>query len=123
MNDRKWHEGQEVLIFNVNRRDGREGLPGKVVRVGRTLFQVVQDGQATPETENFRMEDGRANDGYGHAFVLTPEEAGDRDRRSAAVEEIREAGLDFRTGKEATFSTGELEDLALRLKSFGRIWP
>lgn len=58
---------------------------------------------------------------YGHTYVLTPEEVEDRERRTTAVRTIREAGLDFQHGKVAEYSTGELEDIALRLKSFGRL--
>lgn len=117
----KYEEGQKVLIFNVNRRGGREGLPGTVVKVGRTLFHVMRDDDRSGTLEAFRIETGQANDNHGHTFVRTPEQVEEAERRTQAIMEIRDAGLDFQHGKAAGYSTGELEDISHRLRSFGRV--
>jgi hypothetical protein len=46
----------------------------------------------------------------------------DQDRRQAAIAEIEKYGMEFQ-GPEygSQYSIGELEDIALRLKSFGPI--
>lgn len=118
MSGKEYKEGQEVLVFNVNRQRGKAGMPGRVIKVGRMLAYVLCEGwDDLRYVEKFDLETGRSQDGF--SWIMTPEEVGNRERRELAIGEIRAMGLEFRPGWDKKYSMAELEDIAIHLTSFG----
>jgi hypothetical protein len=109
--------GDRVQVFDVNGlRMGQPkgGLDGTVVKVGRKLI-TVQYGHSY--TKVFRLEDGRANDDYGHQCIKTPEQAAEDARRVELVQRLRDGGLEVRNGQR--LSTRALEAVAQALDESG----
>jgi hypothetical protein len=105
--------GQEVRIFDINRRGQPGGRPGKVMRVGRTLFDVITDIPG-PGIMTFRLDTGHSNDAYGHQFVKTLEQVALDDRRKTATDILMQHGLAFTsTGWREQVTIAELEALAV----------
>lgn len=78
------HLGQEVRVFERNRRPKQEdSVPGEVVRVGRKLVDIKY-GWATV---TFRIDTQTINDSYGGVWFKTPEQA-IADRRRHEAEQI-----------------------------------
>lgn len=99
--------GDPVVVYDVN--FDKEGSPGTVDSVGRKLF-TVHTPRGGPMV--FRLEDGHRNDRYGHQWVKTVAQAEEDDRRRFALDELRRCGLHFTSsGREALYSTGQLEEL------------
>lgn len=90
----KYSVGQRVWIYSVNARKGTGPQQGEVVKVGRTLVTVKGIDSAW-WTQVFRIETGSANDQYGHEWIKTDAEREEVDRRNAALETLREAGIRF----------------------------
>jgi hypothetical protein len=122
MSDERFPEGQDVFVFNVNRQKGEVGLPGRVIKAGRTLAHVLREGWDDPRyAEKFDLETGRSQDGF--SWIMTPEDIEDQDKRRAALAMIRAYGFEptNRNTGGRLYSTGELEDIALRVASFGPV--
>jgi hypothetical protein len=98
--------GDEVVVFDAN--GPRRGRLGVVASVGRKYFTIGR--------EQFRLDDGRINDGYGHRWVKTLSEAAEIARREAATKALRESGIDLRLGYRHTVE--QLEALAEVVKTF-----
>lgn len=90
-------EGDAVLIIT----DRREDRPGRVAKVGRTLYHVTQVGNSW-WTGKFRIDTRVENgDGVGWAVRLrTPDERAAELRAVADLAWLRGAGLEFRIGHE-----------------------
>ena len=90
----EWYVGQEVVIRNVNehRRYWTDGQPpcGVVTKVGRKLV-TVEDPYGNPKT--YYIEDGQANDKWGHAWIQTKEAFAAQERRTELVHALRKTGL------------------------------
>ena len=75
--------GDEVRYFSANERTiPRGGRPMWVHKVGRKLIKVVcqKEDVGKDDTwgvDEFRIETGSANDGYGHSHISTVEAAED----------------------------------------------
>jgi hypothetical protein len=90
--------GDRVQVTDVNGpRMGQPkgGWDGTVAKVGRTLIHVNYPGGHYNRPTAFRLDDGRANDDYGHQHVWTVEEMAERTRRSELTERLREYGIQF----------------------------
>jgi len=82
--------GQEVRVFDVNgRRMGYpdEGKVGHVVKVGRKLV-TISTGEGRWSEQQFRIDEQRANDNYGHQWFRTLEEHALDERRRHAIEKL-----------------------------------
>lgn len=93
MGDKKFFEGQEVFVFDINgRRSGQPegGWPATIVKVGRTLVEISWfiTGR-TSRTEKFRMDRQVVNDGYGHRSFQTLEQRDLRERQNNAQKILR----------------------------------
>lgn len=93
MNKKDIYVGMKVKVFDVNsRRTGQpdSGWDGVVTAVRRTKCDI---DYGDPKQYAFDIERQRIEDGYGHRYFKTLEEA-DRDSRySAAKEVILASGL------------------------------
>jgi hypothetical protein len=94
--EQKFTVGQKVKVFDVN--GPRMGMPvggwdAVVTKVGRKLVTVKHEGE-WGIGEQYRMEDGQANDGWGHRSIKTLEQADDSERRSRATVVLRKAGIE-----------------------------
>lgn len=97
------HEGQDVLITDVNVHGRRkyENLapwPGKVRKVGRVLVTIgFSYGHSTDErnwrAEQFRIETQHVNDQYGHQQFWLPEQWQAEHDRQALLDALRAAGV------------------------------
>lgn len=87
--------GDEVLVYNGwHARHDRTPIPGEVVKVGRTLVRIKFSGRE----EAFRIETGIINDSSGGAAFETLEQAEAYNRKSAALDLLKEAGFEVRLG-------------------------
>lgn len=84
-----WIVGETVIIKDVN-RPAREG---RIEKVGRTLLHVSDSRYPSWKPETYRIEDGRANDQYGHRWVVTPEEDAAAAEYAGLVKQLRDAGI------------------------------
>lgn len=107
--------GDPVKVFDVNgRRYGQpeDGVDGEVVKVGRKLITVKHSRW---NTQVFRLENGIANDNYGHQWIRTLEEAADLIRRAELRQSMRKLGLEIKIGR--SFSTDTMEKLVQVLEN------
>lgn len=79
--------GDEVVLRDVNRR---EPATVRVTRIGRKLIYVRHYGRELA----FRLEDGVANDRYGHASLRTHEEEQACVERDYLITELRRHGVE-----------------------------
>lgn len=87
-----FHEGQEVYIVGVNRR---EAMKTVVVKVGRKLVHV---DEGYGQVGAYRIDGGVRNDNYGHDRLLTVEQYAERARRRDLMVRLRDGGLEMRNG-------------------------
>lgn len=73
-----WRIGQQAWLYDVNQRGP---VRVSVTKVGRKLVTVSGGGLWS---KTFRIENGRANDQFGHHWILTDEQRELSDRRAAA---------------------------------------
>lgn len=102
----KYHVGQTLIRRDVN--EGRQGGPQQVTvtRVGRKLVYVEHHRRE----EAYRIEDGVRNDKWEHAWLQTPEEYAESNRRSAIETRLLD---DHRmTGWPTYVGTDTLEQIA-----------
>lgn len=104
--------GDRVQVFSVNgSRIGQPkgGWDGIVVKVGRKLIYVDHPGSHKgPGGQAFRLDDdGRANDDYGHEWIMTVEQAAQSQRRDEVIEDLRACGLELT--RRAEIDTDTLE--------------
>jgi len=88
--------GDRVQVFDVNgSRNGQPkgGWDGIVTKVGRKLITVTYNGSHRPKA--FRLDDGRANDNYGHQHIETVEQATENLRRADILTKLRVGGLEL----------------------------
>jgi hypothetical protein len=93
-------QGEHVRVFQQ-----RQGMPrasdqwsvGYVKRVGPALLYVAFDAGHGERTLEFRRASGAANSDahYGYFYVMTCEEAADREERFEAEGILRKVGLQF----------------------------
>jgi hypothetical protein len=90
--------GDRVQIFHSygRKKPGDGGDDAVVVKKGRVLITVTPVGYHREEV--FRMETGRANDGYGHSYIKTPEQVEHDIRESAVRSRLHELGVRFELG-------------------------
>lgn len=89
--------GDRVQIFEPYRRNGKSGgEDGVVTKKGRLLITVTHVGY--DRGVQYRMENGRANDGYGHSYIRTPEQAAESIHRSELQSRLFELGIRFDLG-------------------------
>lgn len=113
MNDYpKLKVGDEVLIQHSY--SGVDSRPGKVVKVGRTLYQILEDRYADqPElAEPYRIDTRRKNDGYGRRRIETATDVAQRRRRSDALCLLLDLGVTFKSTTADDWSTDALALLA-----------
>lgn len=108
----KWFVGQAVRVFRLNgSRYGqpRDGWPGVVKRVGRTLFDVAYAGESNVRT--FKISDGHTDTDVtaNRHWVLTLSEVAEQARSNAALDVIRKAKIDV---YRAALSIEQLEAIA-----------
>jgi hypothetical protein len=102
--------GQKVIVFDgiggrIKRHDGA------VAKVGRKLVTIKWPlFIANPYETQFRIEEGKENDGYGHRWFKTLEQAEADDRLHEARKTLNDAGLliDYR----CKLTNPQLEELA-----------
>ena len=85
----KYEVGQQVWVYDVNRTEGSLGRPPEpatVVKVGRRLVTVAISGSYQ---KTFRIENGVANDQYGHQWIRTDDERAARERHAELVAALR----------------------------------
>lgn len=102
--------GQKVKVYdNVGRQV--QVFDGTVVKVGRKLVTVQWAfGGFSPAETQFRMDEGTENDGYGHRWFKTLDQAETDDRLTAAREVLRNARVSI---ERASPLTGpQIEELA-----------
>lgn len=113
-NTPKFTPGQTVIRRDVN--ENRYGGPTEVtvVKVGRTLVHVTGRGRYG-RTETFRIEDGRANDNYGHGWIQTQDEHAEEKWRDAQIARLTAHHLRFDAGAYAravpTYTLRQIADL------------
>jgi hypothetical protein len=102
--------GDRVQVFDVNgSRLGQPkgGYDGTVVKMGRKLVTVKYDhGESV-----FRLETGQANDAYGHQHLRTVEQAAEDLRKTEAMQQLREVGLDVQRDRRRDFSVDTLKKI------------
>jgi hypothetical protein len=99
--------GDPVVVYANSRRDG-SGLPGEIVKVGRTLLRIRYGGFE----QAFRMDTKHSNEvqcGYG-TYFRTPEEDVLVKRRADAENFLRERGVEL--SNRRSFSLEQIEALA-----------
>lgn len=108
--------GDEVRIFwRYNRNTPPGGMPGKVVAVRRTLFDV-EYGDNWVRTETFRLDTGNLNQQDTSTHVKTVELA-ERDLRYGfAMERLHEHKITVKHGNKLTLE--QLEALVALLDKF-----
>lgn len=89
----QYEVGQEVVLRGGNKRRNIEPPIGRVLKVGRKLV-TVEDQWGWPR--QYRMEDGRANDRYGHAWIQTREQYAEEMARSALLDALLKRGVTVR---------------------------
>lgn len=105
MTDKKFTEGDEIRVFDVNgKRMGQPqgGWPAQIVKVGRTLVTVKLNGQN--RTDKYRMSDQRINDSYGHCYFKTVGQAELDLRRQKAISVLRDYGISLSARSNVTLS-------------------
>jgi len=103
MNDKKFNEGDEVRVFDLNgKRQGQpeHGWPGRVEKVGRSLVTIAY----AHGTQKFKMSDQRSNDAYGHQYFKTVKQAELDLRRQKATGVLRDYGIMLSTRSNMTLS-------------------
>lgn len=118
------HDGQEVLVTDVNvhgggsmhRRgqDAREPWDGKVVHVGRKIVTIRYGLSA--RVDQFRIETQRANDQYGHLRFRTREQYVAEEVRERLIARLRLAGFSVQPvslGGEPRHTNWQLEQIAI----------
>lgn len=116
--------GDEVRVFADRRHPNVEGgYPGKVTKVGRKYgtaeYEVAtQDWRGNPGTDKrtieFSLDDGteRGSTSSYAATVRTPAQVAEDQRRRAAIAALKAAGIEFRIGREHSFTLEQVEALA-----------
>jgi hypothetical protein len=111
--------GDEVRVFPRQLRDAKgDGTPGKVTRVGRTLFGVEVHMGGWSQTVTFRMENGTIHDRYGHMCALTPEEVARRHRHAAAAAVLQDRRVVLDSLRCRTLTVEQMEALAEVVATF-----
>jgi hypothetical protein len=107
--------GDEVLVFDGwHARHDRRSVPGEVVKVGRALVSIKFGGR----TEVFRIDTGLINLANGGSEFMTLEHAERDMRRTAAIAVLTSHHIEFKTGRERSFTLEQLEALAELVKTF-----
>lgn len=109
--------GDRVLLvgstpFSEKRKRAPEER--EVVKVGRTLLHVDTPDASYPSPSTYRIENGRANDGYGHSSICTRDEYEHEQRQAEAAEEMHRLGVEVRLGRRLTLEQTEAVVAALR---------
>lgn len=89
--------GDTVKVFDVNgKRLGQptDGWDGIVTKVGRKLVTI----EYLRQSKQFRLEDGSANDTWGHQHFKTLEQAALNERRRRAIQVLRTYDVELRLG-------------------------
>lgn len=108
--------GDEVLVFDGwHARHDRTSVPGEVVKVGRTLARIRWGGLE----EAFRIDTGIINNSNGGAEFMTLEQAEADNRRRAAIASLAAHHIEFKIGRERSFTTEQIEALAALVATFG----
>ena len=112
--------GDEVRVFDrYNLRSRAEDYPGRIVKVGRTLVTVSYGPEGGCSREDqFRMDTGRINDGYGNLSFRTLAQLEREQRAQVAIEVLKEAGLEIGIGRSP--SPELLVALAAVVETFGQ---
>lgn len=103
--------GDRVQVFDIN--GSRMGQPkcgwdGTVVKVGRKLIYVTYPrARCRTDGDAFRLDTGRRNDNVAHQRIQTVEQAAKNQRRSVAVNHLRENGLDLNRRRDLATDTLE----------------
>lgn len=98
--------GDRVQVFiSYKRNQPRGGDDGEVVKVGRKLITVKYGWGTTV----FRMENGRANDRFGHTYIRTPEQVEEMNRRTDLLSRLKALGLEPVSYPRTEISTDKIE--------------
>lgn len=107
--------GQGVRVRGRNgNRPGqpRGGWPGEVVRIGRTLVDIVSGAGKM----DFRIDSQKSNDDVGYYSFKTLEQAALDDRLDTAVETLRASKVTLGFGHGLTLE--QIEELADVVRTF-----
>lgn len=104
--------GDTVLHITRYQR-GRGPEPVTVAKVGRTLLHVTIHGRS----HKFRKDSGMANDGYGHSHIITFAELAEREKRSAALEDLTSLGLGPVNSWKCSLTSAQLEAAAAAIRA------
>lgn len=106
--------GQPVKVYDNTYRACRV-YDGTVVKIGRKLVTIQWNFSGFTPTETvFRMDDGTENDGYGHRWFKTVEQAEADDRLAAAREYLLAVGIELTFRSDLTGP--QIEELAATVK-------
>jgi hypothetical protein len=89
--------GDELVITSAHRKTqpGEEPRTVTVHKVGRTLVHVLRyAGHSDKGTDTYRIENGIANDNYGHSELWKPEDWKAEQRREELDEALRKHGVE-----------------------------
>ncbi|MFH8483036.1 hypothetical protein [Streptomyces sp. NPDC018055] len=112
--------GDELLLlvhFGGRREKEQEPKTVTVHKVGQTLVHILRRPELGPDggTHTYRIEDGVANDGYGHASLTTRAAYEERHKRAALIKALRERGIQEDPYGRNEHSTATLEALLAAL--------
>jgi beta-lactamase superfamily II metal-dependent hydrolase len=100
--------GQTLLRRDVNERSRNGPEEVTVTKVGRKLVTVARRGG---RTETFRIEDGTANDRFGHGWLQTRERYEAEQERGTVIQRLRDLGVSLEY-TAPTYPTDALRDVA-----------
>ncbi|MEV4672798.1 hypothetical protein AB0K34_14170 [Actinomadura sp. NPDC049382] len=101
--------GDEVRVFDQNgRRMGQPdaGWPGTVTKIGRLLVTIEYRGKSA----QFRLDTQVVNDGYGHRYFKTLQQAARHQRLGRALYTLHEHQIRLAVGHRLTLE--QIEALA-----------
>lgn len=94
-----WEVGQKVILRDVNqdRRWWPDGNPpmGTITKVGRTLVHIADDRYPGGPSQPYRMDDGSANNDWGHAWIQSLDAFQDEQQRAILLARIRDAKVNL----------------------------
>lgn len=93
------------------------GVPVEVVKVGRTLVHVDTPNATYSNPQAYRMDTGFRNDKYEGSYVVTHEQVAERERRTAALEEVKSLGLEPVRYAGDPLTSGQLLAVAEAIRS------
>lgn len=85
------HVGQEVVLYDVNRRKDAPRPRGTITKVGRKLVTIRGNWGGRPR--QYRIDEQRINDNYGHSSFATLEQDAASEQRRADLAVLSRHGF------------------------------